>query len=116
MAKPTKVQINKLSRTSSLGDEDVMVIEQKTNDKYITRSTTLADLSDYFGAGGGGGGGGKVKAINVIYDNTTSGLVALDVQNAIDELNVKINEMATAGIRSAQIYIGSAEYTSEPMP
>lgn len=34
--------------------------------------------------GGGGGGGGAASAIS--YDNTTSGLVATDVQDAIDEV------------------------------
>ena len=33
-----------------------------------------------------GGGGDPIEAENVSYDNTTSGLTAVDVQSAIDEL------------------------------
>ena len=37
----------------------------------------------------GGGGGGTVTADEVSYDNTSSGLTADDVQEAIDELAIK---------------------------
>jgi hypothetical protein len=110
MAKETKVQINKIGRTSSLGDEDVIVLEQKTNGKYITRSTTLGDLSDYMGTsggGGGGGGGGKVKAADVSYDNAISELDATNVQTAIDALAAKLGEFTGLGLSSTELSINS---------
>ncbi|MBO4542348.1 MAG: hypothetical protein J5725_04115 [Bacteroidales bacterium] len=110
MAKETKVQINKIGRTSSLGDEDVIVLEQKTNGKYITRSTTLGDLSDYMGTsggGGGGGGGGKVKAADVSYDNAVSELDATNVQTAIDALAAKLGEFTGLGLSSTELTINS---------
>ena len=110
MAKETKVQINKIGRTSSLGDEDVIVLEQKTNGKYITRSTTLGDLSDYMGTsggGGGGGGGGKVKAADVSYDNAVSELDATNVQTAIDALAAKLGEFTGLGLSSTELSINS---------
>ena len=110
MAKETKVQINKIGRTSSLGDEDVIVLEQKTNGKYITRSTTLGDLSDYMGTsggGGGGGGGGKVKAADVSYDNAISELDATNVQTAIDALAAKLGEFTGLGLSSTELTINS---------
>lgn len=104
-----KVQINKIGRTSSLGDEDVMVLEQKANDKYITRSTTLADMADYFGtSGGGGGGGGKVKAADVSYDNSISEIDAGNVQTAIDILAEKLRAYSGIGLASLEVDIQSA--------
>lgn len=41
--------------------------------------------------------GGEVDAADVSYDNTTSGLTADDVQDAIDELNTKIENIPGGG-------------------
>lgn len=41
--------------------------------------------------------GGEVAAAEVSYDNTTSGLTADDVQEAIDELNTKIENIPGGG-------------------
>lgn len=45
--------------------------------------------------GSGGGSGGASSAANVTYDNTTSGLVATNVQAAIDEVAAGITEALT---------------------
>ena len=105
-----KVQINKIGRTSSLGDQDVIVIEQKVVNKYITRSATLEELSDYFGTSGsgGGGGGGKVKAADVSYDNSISEIDAGNVQTAIDILAEKLRAYSGIGLASLEVDIQEA--------
>ena len=103
-----KVQINKIGRTSSLGDNDVIVLEQKVVDKYITRSATLEELADYLGTsggGGGGGGGGKVKAADVSYDNSISEIDASNVQTAIDVLAEKLRAYSGIGLASLEVDI-----------
>lgn len=104
-----KVQINKIGRTSSLGDQDVIVLEQKVIDKYITRSATLEELADYLGTGsGGGGGGGKVKAADVSYDNSLSELDATNVQAAIDALAAELGKFTGLGLSSTEFAIASS--------
>lgn len=44
---------------------------------------------------GGGGGGDSITAVDVSYDNTTSGLTATDVQSALDELAGGLTEALT---------------------
>ena len=99
-----KVQINKIGRTSSLGDNDVIVLEQKVVDKYITRSATLEELADYLGTSGGGGGG-KVKAADVSYDNSISEIDASNVQTAIDVLAEKLRAYSGIGLASLEVDI-----------
>lgn len=43
----------------------------------------------------GAGGGGGTSADDVSYDNTTSGLTATNVQDAIDEVNTKVGTKAS---------------------
>ena len=43
---------------------------------------------------GGGGGGGSPAAVDVSYDNTTSGLQATEVQSAIDELSAEVDNIS----------------------
>lgn len=97
MAKYKKVQIHRIGRTASVGDEDVFVFEKKVENKHITYSVTLKELSDYLDASGSGGGGGGTKEIHadeVSYSNAISELDATDVQKAIDELAEKLKEVS----------------------
>lgn len=55
--------------------------EPTTSDK-----TLIGAINEIYGMITGGGGGNEIQAQNVVYDNTTSGLTADDVQSAIDEL------------------------------
>lgn len=55
--------------------------EPTTSDK-----TLIGAINEIYGMITGGGGGAEIQAQNVVYDNTTSGLTATDVQSAIDEL------------------------------
>lgn len=55
--------------------------EPTTSDK-----TLIGAINEIYGMITGGGGGNEIQAGNVVYDNTTSGLTADDVQSAIDEL------------------------------
>lgn len=56
--------------------------EPTTSDK-----TLIGAINEIYGMITGGGGGNEIQAQNVVYDNTTSGLTADDVQEAIDELH-----------------------------
>lgn len=56
--------------------------------------------------GGGGGGSGTSSALDVTYDNTTSGLEATDVQAAVDELAAAPGGGA-AGVGDALSFFGS---------
>ena len=56
--------------------------EPTTSDK-----TLIGAINEIYGMITGGGGGAEIQAQNVVYDNTTSGLTADDVQSAIDELH-----------------------------
>lgn len=60
--------------------------EPTTSDK-----TLIGAINEIYGMITGGGGGAEIQAQNVVYDNTTSGLTADDVQSAIDEVNSKIS-------------------------
>lgn len=55
--------------------------------------------------GGGGGGGGSGDAIDIVYDNTTSGLTATNVQDAIDELSAALDalELVVASLTASDI-------------
>ena len=55
--------------------------EPTTSDK-----TLIGAINEIYGMITGGGGGAEIQAQNVVYDNTTSGLTADDVQEAIDEI------------------------------
>lgn len=55
--------------------------EPTTSDK-----TLIGAINEIYGMITGGGGGNEIQAENVVYDNTTSGLTADDVQAAIDEV------------------------------
>lgn len=55
--------------------------EPTTSDK-----TLIGAINEIYGMITGGGGGNEIQAQNVVYDNTTSGLTADDVQEAIDEV------------------------------
>lgn len=55
--------------------------EPTTSDK-----TLIGAINEIYGMITGGGGGNEIQAGNVVYDNTTSGLTADDVQEAIDEV------------------------------
>lgn len=61
---------------------------------------TIQHSIDLLEKNGGGGGGGATSASEVSYDNTSSGLTADDVQEAIDEVNTKATQ-ALAGITTA---------------
>lgn len=50
------------------------------------------------GAPGSGGGGGASSADDVSYDNTDSGLTADNVQDAIDEVNAKVEGLDASDI------------------
>ena len=95
MASLNRVQISKIGKTSSLGDEDVMVIERKADNKYLTNSVTLKEIGDFLGISKGGGGGGTktYTAEEVSYSNALSELEAYNVQDALDELAKKIKEV-----------------------
>lgn len=55
----------------------------------------------------GGGSGGTVIADDVSYDNTSSGLTATNVQDAIDEVNSSIGSIVTdLRTRSKRLYEG----------
>ena len=54
--------------------------------------------SDEYGNTGRGGGGGTPSADDVSYDNTESGLAAEDVQDAIDEMNAKVEGLDASDI------------------
>lgn len=55
--------------------------EPTTSDK-----TLIGAINEIYGMITGGGGGNEIQAQNVVYDNTTSGLTADDVQEALDEV------------------------------
>lgn len=105
-----RIQVSDLQRTSNLGDSDVFYVEQHANNKAISRSTTLGDLSEFFGTSGGGGSTVPVKASDVSYDNLTSELEAVNVQTAIDELTTMIRQINTAGLNAHEVVIHTAEW------
>ena len=64
--------------------------EPTTSDK-----TLIGAINEIYGMITGGGGGNEIQAGNVVYDNTSSGLTADDVQEAIDELASAMGAGAT---------------------
>ena len=64
------------------------------------RGYTIQNSIDLLEKNGGGGSPTSVTASGVSYDNTSSGLTADDVQEAIDEVNTKATQ-ALAGITTA---------------
>ncbi len=69
-------------------------IVKLTKEEYDTLpDTKLTDGKIYFISGESGGTSTIITAGNVIYDNSESGLSATDVQNAIDELLMKIGNL-----------------------
>lgn len=60
--------------------------EPTTSDK-----TLIGAINEIYGMITGGGGSAEIQAANVTYDNTSSGMTADDVQDAIDELHSSSN-------------------------
>ena len=94
MAALNRVQIHKIGKTSSLGDEDVIVIDRKAEGKYLTNSVTLKEVGDFLNISSSSGGGGTVTytAKEVSYSNALSELEAYNVQDALDELAKQIKQ------------------------
>lgn len=64
--------------------------------------------------GGGGGGGGATTAYDVSYDNSASGLIATNVQDAIDELvarQTKVMKTETTMTLISSYWSAEGEYT-----
>mgnify|MGYP003289963203 CR=1 FL=1 len=72
-----------------------------TDDKTI-----IGAINEIYAMITGGGGQSEIQAANVSYDNTSSGLAADDVQEAIDELVAAIPS-ASSEVQSATIAAGS---------
>lgn len=70
---------------------NIQTLEGGTAGQVLSKLTG-DDYSFVWVAGGGGGGGGS--AAEITYDNTTSGLTAIDVQAAIDEIDATSVEVA----------------------
>lgn len=69
--------------------------------KYLYLATGFLAASTYFVACGGGSSTiaqAVTDAINVLFDNTESGLAAGNVQDAIDELNEKVEALQAGGV------------------
>lgn len=49
-----------------------------------------------------------VKAEDVTYDNTDSGLTATDVQSAIDEVESRVDTLESKGFKTTQLFKGDA--------
>lgn len=64
--------------------------EPTTSDKTI-----IGAINEIYAMITGGGGAEEIAAANVTYDNTTSGMTADDVQEAIDELHAAIQPAAS---------------------
>jgi len=60
-------------------------------------------------------GVGNGAASQVSFNPATSGMVATNVQAAIDELAAEIRTYSGLGLTATEVHIGSAEYTSEPL-
>lgn len=60
--------------------------EPTTSDK-----TLIGAINEIYGMITGGGGSAEIQAANVTYNNTSSGMTADDVQDAIDELHSSSN-------------------------
>lgn len=56
----------------------------------------------------GGGSGGGSTAADISYDNTSSGLTADDVQEAIDEIAGSVNTLSERGGYGDEVVIGYA--------
>lgn len=56
------------------------------------KENVLYIITDASSSGGSGGSSGPIKAIDVEYDNATSQLLALNVQEAIDELKKSVSD------------------------
>ena len=69
---------------SSIASRVTALETQCGNDVLVTTAQTLSGAINELA-----GGTGAISASNVTYDNTTSGLTADDVQEAIDEINAK---------------------------
>lgn len=64
---------------------------------------------------GGGGGGSPTDAINVDYDNSSSGLSALNLQDAIDELKAEeFQQRPLITLSPADITAGSINIVITP--
>ncbi len=63
-------------------------IETDTKKCKLGDGITPWNLLDYFSIGGISSG------VDISYDNTTSGLMSVDVQNAIDEVNAKVDSLS----------------------
>ena len=79
--------------------------EPTTSDK-----TLIGAINEIYGMITGGGGGNEIQASNVVYDNTTSGLTATDVNSAIDEVKGMISGAGYDFDLTA--YTGTATVTS----
>ena len=55
-------------------------------------------------------------ASDISYSNTTSELIATNVQSAIDELVANINVLTNLGLNYSLVTIQSAEYTESTLP
>lgn len=77
--------------------------EPTTSDK-----TLIGAINEIYGMITGGGGT-EIQAANVSYDNTTSGLVATSVQDAIDEVYAAIpsTPAATSEVQTGTLTAGS---------
>lgn len=64
------------------------------NQTVLTQSIESA-LNDLEVGGGGGGPVGPIHASDVIYDNTTSGTSATEVQSSLDEIYALIGDVNT---------------------
>lgn len=64
-----------------------LIVEVDTQKLKLGDGITRYNDLPYLSTGGGGGGG---DAVDVVYDNSLSGLSAIDVQAALDEINAKI--------------------------
>ena len=75
--------------------------EPTTSDK-----TLIGAINEIYGMITGGGGQ-EIQAANVSYDNTTSGLTADDVQEAIDELAASIPGAAAVEVQRGTLTAGT---------
>lgn len=93
------------ANAASIGD----LANLETTDK----SSLVAAINEV--AQGGGGGGQTVNADDVTYDNTTSGLTATNVQDAIDEVNGKIPSVSPDEYTALGTAVDLSTYTAQNM-
>ena len=87
-----RIPISAMPLSENLDDDDLFLVVEDD----VTKKAEVGYLKTVFGGGSGGS-----SAKTTTYDNTESGLVAEDVQDAIDELADDISVDYTENLKIA---------------